>query len=163
MLFNSQYGELHDFPEGFLKVGMSAREEVRFQAERGDFGPGNKDELVEQVLESYQEGKATSWERTFPDGRTLHFNVAPTPDGGMVEVCNDITENKRAEAALQEAHGMIKDQRDRMEEELNIGREIQMSMIPLTFPPFPDHGEFSVFAALEPAREVGENALASST
>jgi sigma-B regulation protein RsbU (phosphoserine phosphatase) len=42
-----------------------------------------------------------------------------------------------------------------MEDELNIGREIQMSMIPLDFPPFPDHDEFSVFAALEPAREVG--------
>ncbi len=38
---------------------------------------------------------------------------------------------------------------------MNIGREIQMSMVPLVFPPFPDHNEFSVFAALEPAREVG--------
>jgi sigma-B regulation protein RsbU (phosphoserine phosphatase) len=28
-------------------------------------------------------------------------------------------------------------------------------MIPLEFPPFPDHDEFSIFAALEPAREVG--------
>jgi sigma-B regulation protein RsbU (phosphoserine phosphatase) len=155
VLFNSKYSELHDYPEGFLKVGMSAREEVRFQAERGDFGPGNTDELVEQVLETYQEGKATSWDRTFPNGRTLHFNVSPTPDGGMVEVNNDITERKQAEAALLEAHQIIKDQRDRMEDELNVGHDIQMSMIPLTFPPFPDHDEFSVFAALEPAREVG--------
>jgi sigma-B regulation protein RsbU (phosphoserine phosphatase) len=42
-----------------------------------------------------------------------------------------------------------------MEEELNVGHEIQMSMIPLKFPPFPDHDEFSIYAALEPAREVG--------
>ena len=42
-----------------------------------------------------------------------------------------------------------------MESELNIGREIQMSMIPLDFPPFPDREEISIFAALEPAREVG--------
>ena len=66
-----------------------------------------------------------------------------------------VVERTRAEEALQEAYGIIKDQRDRMEDELNIGREIQMSMIPLVFPPFPDHSEFSVFAALEPAREVG--------
>jgi sigma-B regulation protein RsbU (phosphoserine phosphatase) len=30
-----------------------------------------------------------------------------------------------------------------------------MSMVPLKFPPFPDHDEFSIFAALKPAREVG--------
>ena len=84
--------------------------------------------------------------------------MAPTPEGGYVSIATDITDitdRKRSEAALQEAYGIIKDQRDRMEDELNIGREIQMSMIPLTFPPFPDHDEFSVFAALEPAREVG--------
>jgi sigma-B regulation protein RsbU (phosphoserine phosphatase) len=45
--------------------------------------------------------------------------------------------------------------RDRMEEELNIGREIQMSMVPLIFPAFPNHDEFTIFAVLEPAREVG--------
>ena len=42
-----------------------------------------------------------------------------------------------------------------METELNVGREIQMSMIPLTFPAFPDQKEFTVYASLEPAREVG--------
>jgi PAS domain S-box-containing protein len=67
----------------------------------------------------------------------------------------DITERKRAEEELQAAYGIIKDQKERMESELNVGREIQMSMIPLEFPPFPDHDEFSIYAALEPAREVG--------
>ena len=72
---------------------------------------------------------------------------------GGVDV--DITERKRAEAELQEASRIIRDQKERMESELNVGREIQMSMIPLKFPPFPDHNEFSIYAAREPAREVG--------
>jgi sigma-B regulation protein RsbU (phosphoserine phosphatase) len=42
-----------------------------------------------------------------------------------------------------------------MEEELNVGRDIQMSMLPLVFPPFPERSDFSVFAMLEAAREVG--------
>jgi sigma-B regulation protein RsbU (phosphoserine phosphatase) len=42
-----------------------------------------------------------------------------------------------------------------MESELNIGREIQMSMLPLEFPAFPDRSDFDVHAALHPAREVG--------
>jgi class 3 adenylate cyclase len=103
VLFNSKYSELHDYPEGFLKVGMSAREEVRFQAERGDFGPGDKDELVEQVLNLDQGEKTTSWERTFPNGRTLRFHTAPTPEGGNAQIVTDITERKRAEEALLEA------------------------------------------------------------
>ena len=62
---------------------------------------------------------------------------------------------KQSRDALQEAYGIIKGQKDRMEEELNVGREIQMSMIPLKFPPFPDHDEFDIYATLVPAREVG--------
>jgi sigma-B regulation protein RsbU (phosphoserine phosphatase) len=45
--------------------------------------------------------------------------------------------------------------KERMESELNIGQEIQMSMLPLEFPPFPDRHEFAIFAKLIPAREVG--------
>jgi sigma-B regulation protein RsbU (phosphoserine phosphatase) len=44
--------------------------------------------------------------------------------------------------------------KERMESELNIGREIQQSMLPLLFPAFPDHSEFSVYATLQSAREV---------
>lgn len=42
-----------------------------------------------------------------------------------------------------------------MEDELLVGREIQMSMVPQEFPPFPDRAEFSLHAKLHPAREVG--------
>jgi sigma-B regulation protein RsbU (phosphoserine phosphatase) len=45
--------------------------------------------------------------------------------------------------------------KERMESELNIGREIQMSMLPLEFPAFPSRADFDVYAALYPAREVG--------
>ncbi|MEE9911902.1 MAG: SpoIIE family protein phosphatase [Deltaproteobacteria bacterium] len=42
-----------------------------------------------------------------------------------------------------------------MEGELSVAREIQMSLVPKTFPPVPLRDEFSLFATLEPAREVG--------
>ena len=45
--------------------------------------------------------------------------------------------------------------KERMEEELNIGREIQMSMLPVRFPAYPEREEFDVFATLQAAREVG--------
>jgi len=45
--------------------------------------------------------------------------------------------------------------KERMQTELDIGRSIQMSMVPLTFPAFPDRTDFDVHAALKPAFEVG--------
>ncbi|MBW1942374.1 MAG: SpoIIE family protein phosphatase [Deltaproteobacteria bacterium] len=62
---------------------------------------------------------------------------------------------KRNMVELQEAYKIIESQKERMEDELNVGREIQMNMVPLTFPPFPDRDEFSIYATLQPAREVG--------
>lgn len=60
-----------------------------------------------------------------------------------------------AAAELAAAYEIVKLHKDRMQEELNVGREIQMSMVPLTFPAFPERDEFSVHATLQPAREVG--------
>lgn len=45
--------------------------------------------------------------------------------------------------------------RQRIESELNIAREIQLGMIPKTFPPFPRHKEFDLYATLIPAKEIG--------
>jgi sigma-B regulation protein RsbU (phosphoserine phosphatase) len=45
--------------------------------------------------------------------------------------------------------------KERIESELQIAHEIQMSMLPKIFPPFPDRSEFDIFATLVPAKEVG--------
>jgi sigma-B regulation protein RsbU (phosphoserine phosphatase) len=56
---------------------------------------------------------------------------------------------------LQAAYHIIKRHKERMEQELNVAHDIQMSMLPLEFPAFPEREEFSVHALLKPAREVG--------
>ena len=45
--------------------------------------------------------------------------------------------------------------KERIESELRVATEIQTSMLPRTFPPFPDRKEFDIFATMTPAREVG--------
>lgn len=63
----------------------------------------------------------------------------------MVHKLQDYIENiKRFTAA-----------RERLESELSIARNIQMSFLPKQFPPYPDKKEFDLYAQLEPAREVG--------
>ncbi len=45
--------------------------------------------------------------------------------------------------------------RERIESELKIAHDIQMSILPKIFPPFPDRDEFDLYALITPAREVG--------
>lgn len=45
--------------------------------------------------------------------------------------------------------------KERIESELRIAREIQMGMIPKIFPPFPDREDIDLYATLKPAKEVG--------
>jgi class 3 adenylate cyclase/PAS domain-containing protein len=104
VFFNSQFSELYEFPDGLIEVGGSIRDELRYQADRGDFGPGDKDELIEQVVATYQKGEAVSYEREIAgSGRTVQIYMAPTPEGGYVEIITDMTKRKRAEEAATEA------------------------------------------------------------
>ena len=45
--------------------------------------------------------------------------------------------------------------KERIESELKIAHDIQMSILPKRFPPFPDREEFDIYAMIHPAREVG--------
>ena len=46
-------------------------------------------------------------------------------------------------------------EQQRMAETLKLAHEIQMSMVPKRFPPFPQRTDFDLYAVIEPAREVG--------
>lgn len=45
--------------------------------------------------------------------------------------------------------------KEKIESELRIAHDIQMDMLPKTFPPFPERKEIDLYAALYPARQVG--------
>ena len=45
--------------------------------------------------------------------------------------------------------------KERIESELRIASDIQKSMLPSIFPPFPDREDFDIYALMRPAREIG--------
>lgn len=45
--------------------------------------------------------------------------------------------------------------KERIEGELSVAHDIQMSILPKMLPPFPHHESFNLFATIEPAKEVG--------
>ena len=59
---------------------------------------------------------------------------------------------------LRQAYNQLADTttaKERIDSELSIAREIQMSMVPRTFPAFPDRRDIDLHAAIVPAKEVG--------
>jgi len=68
----------------------------------------------------------------------------------------EVTVNKALQQ-MQELKDAVRehDQLLTIRRELDIASRIQQSMLPRTFPPFPDRSDFEIFAAMLPAREVG--------
>ncbi|QTE67478.1 SpoIIE family protein phosphatase [Clostridiales bacterium] len=46
-------------------------------------------------------------------------------------------------------------EKERIGTELHVAREIQKGMLPGIFPPYPERSEFDLYAAMDPAKEVG--------
>jgi len=85
-------------------------------------------------------------------------NVALLPLNSKDEIGELAASFLSLEHALQQSIENLKATtaaKERIESEMKIAREIQMSILPRTFPPFPDRPEFDLYASIEPAREVG--------
>lgn len=61
---------------------------------------------------------------------------------------------RRMEREQIEQENQRKEQ-ERIAEELRTAREVQANSLPSNFPPFPDRTEFSLYASMTPAKEVG--------
>ena len=61
----------------------------------------------------------------------------------------------RAVAEKEKSYRELNEKKGMMERELLIGRNIQQSMIPHIFPPFPERTDLDMSACLVPAKEVG--------
>ncbi|MCO4748111.1 MAG: PP2C family protein-serine/threonine phosphatase, partial [Proteobacteria bacterium] len=93
--------------------------------------------------------------REMPGSRVVAECRALVAEQGREELMAAVTEKNRELEASFERLRREKSAKERMESELNIGRDIQMNLLPLVFPPFPERNEFDLYALLRPAREVG--------
>lgn len=81
---NSKYQELLEFPESLCRPGTPLEAFLRFNAERGEYGPGNIETLVAERLDRARHRRPHRFERVRPDGTILDIVGKPTPDGGFV-------------------------------------------------------------------------------
>ncbi len=98
---NAKLRELLDFPDELFARGLPSLPTLaRFNAMRGDYGPGDPEEMTAAAVERARTMKAHVFERTRPNGVVLEVRGTPLPGGGFVTIYTDITQRKQAEQEL---------------------------------------------------------------
>ena len=163
VIFNRKYREVVSQPGAEVQPGDSFESIIRRIAKRGDIPAaiGDIDSWVKMRLDMHRNPQGPYIQQR-SSGEWVMIMERKTQDGGTVAVTTDISALKNAEQAAEDAKARLADSlalveaaKARMQEELNVGRDIQRSMLPRVFPAFPDRKELELYAVLEPALEVG--------
>lgn len=113
--WNKRYLELFDYPENFVYVGCPVANLIRYNAERGECGPGSVEAHIQKRLQWMQAGSPHEFERQRPDGRVIEMRGHPIPGGGFVTTYADISVFKKTEAVLE---GKVQERTQQLENAL---------------------------------------------
>ena len=94
---NKAFAALRGYPSALCRPGTDIIEFYRFNAERGDYGPGDAEAQAMSRMERVRERQPHELEYELASGRILNIRYAPIAQGGLVLSYSDITERKRAE------------------------------------------------------------------
>lgn len=99
--WNNQYLVLFDYPKDLVYVGCPIADLIRYNAERGECGPGSVEEHVRKRIHWMKVGSAHEFERIRKDGRVIQMRGNPIEGGGFVTTFADITAFRENEAVLE--------------------------------------------------------------
>lgn len=107
--WNRRYLELFDYPASMVRVGAPIADLIRYNAVRGECGPGEVESHVERRLSHMRRGHQHSFKRVRPDGRVLKTVGGPMPSGGYVMCYTDVTAEEEALRALDNARSELEE------------------------------------------------------
>ena len=101
VLCNRQQKEMLEYPDSLFAKGTPTLEDMfRFNANRGEYGPGDPEEQVRQRMDLVRQKRPHVFERTRPNGTILEIRGAPLAGGGFVTTYLDVTEQRRNQALV---------------------------------------------------------------
>lgn len=102
--------------------------------------------LEEQVAE-YADSKNPALAQVIAEGNRINDEIGSLANGfsGMISELQEYMTNLK----------LVTAEKEKINAELSVATDIQASMLPRIFPPFPDREDFSLYASMDPAKEVG--------
>ncbi len=124
--WNQAFVRLYEMPASLVRLGVGLDEIVRFNAKRGLYGTGERDQLMAARLSSFVNDREPVRLRLFPSDRVLDIRSNPLPDGGLVTTYTDITETVRFEEELERNNETLEKRvTDRTEELTHVNSQLQ--------------------------------------
>lgn len=118
--WNSRYLDLFNYPPGLVHVGAPVATLIRYNALRGECGPGEVEDHVARRLGHMRRATPHSFERVRPDGRVIKTVGGPMAGGGYVMCFTDITAEAEARAALERARAELETRVEQRTRELQL-------------------------------------------
>jgi PAS domain S-box-containing protein len=98
--WNDAFLRLLDIPEEMAFVGATFESFIRYNAQRGEYGPGDVEALIAERLRLARSFVAQYTERVRPGGQILAMRDEPLPHNGFVTLYTDITASRRYEQQI---------------------------------------------------------------
>lgn len=109
IIANSRLYELMDLPQQLFPTGTLFEDILRFNAIRGEYGDGDREEIVRERLDHFRLFLPHAFERERADGTILEIRGVPLASGGCVVTYMDVTVRRRAEIELIHHRNLLED------------------------------------------------------
>ncbi|MEK9900544.1 MAG: PAS domain-containing hybrid sensor histidine kinase/response regulator [Rhodospirillaceae bacterium] len=100
---NERFRDYLGLPEKYGRIGIPVEDIIRYSAEQGEYGPGDVETIVRDLLAQYRLRAPATYERRLEDGTVLEVRTSPMPAGGVAVSLMDLTDRVEAAAELEEA------------------------------------------------------------
>ncbi len=100
--WNQPFLDLLDFPASMAYVGAPFENFMRYNAERGEYGVGQVEDLIRERMAMARAFTPHDFERIRPNGTVLRVYGVPVPGHGFVTLYSDTTAQHRQQRLIQD-------------------------------------------------------------
>ncbi len=120
VFINTKCLELLELPAEFNRPGMKFEDVMRYNAKRGEYGPGDIEEQVAERVARASKFVNHKFDRIRPDGTVIEIEGSFHSGIGFITTYTDITERKKEQQALHKANDELLLQDSRLREALDL-------------------------------------------
>ena len=105
--WNDTFLRLLEFPPEMGYQGAPFESFMRYNAQRGEYGPGDIEAQVHERVAAAKAFRVHDIERTRPNGTVLRVRGVPVPDKGFVTLYSDVTQQRHSEKLIREQNAHL--------------------------------------------------------